>query len=660
MAVFTGKLSDADKAELQAQAKRSRGNILKMTSLAASGHPGGAMSTLDMVLTVYKFANISKDNYTALDRDRIFISHGHTSGAQYTALSEKGFFDVDRVVSEFRLAGSIFEGHIERMVPGVEWTTGNLGQGISAACGAAHAGRITGNDYQIYVFMGDGEQQKGQLGEARRDAAKHGLKNITAFLDYNKLQISGDIKDVMPQGIKEGYLADGWDVIEIDGHDFDQIYDAIVQSHASDKPTLVLANTIMGKGVSFMENIAGYHGKPLTEDQLADALKELGEENNLEELKKLRSEFKYNADEHKIPAPKLNVKTGTPRTYAADEKTDNRSAFGNALTDIVLECNKDADATKIAVFDCDLAGSVKTDGVLKNSPENFIQTGIQEHHTCVAAGAASVNGVVSFFADFGVFGVDETYNQQRLNDINEANLKTCTTHVGLDVGEDGKTHQCIDYVGAARNIYGQKIICPADPNQTDRAVRYAAGEFGNYLVAMGRSKLTTITDEEGKPFFGDDYKFEYGKMDIVRDGDIAMVAYGPMVNKALEVRDILAEKGISIAVINAASPAHPNLEDMADFFEVGLVFTYEDHNINTGIASVMALELAKLGGYSMIVPFGPEKYGYSGKPDDILKLMEIDPASVADKIIKTIASLEVIEDEGDDDGCGCGSGCGCS
>lgn len=629
---FNGSLSEAEINELKVLATHCRGDILKMTTLAASGHPGGSMSSIDMYLTIYKYANIDKDNYKSPTRDRIFVSHGHTSPAVYSTLARNDFFPVQDSIAYFRLAGSIYEGHIERTVPGVEWSTGNLGQGISAACGAAVAGRIRGEEFNVYVFTGDGEMQKGQNSEARRFAAKYGYNNITVFVDYNKLQISGNISSVMPQNIRGEFEADGWHVIEIDGHSFAQIFNAAAAAKKIDKPVLVLANTIMSYGVSFMENIAGYHGKPLTDEQLNDALGELGIENDLEALKAKRAEFKYNSAEHFIVQEKATVFSGTPITYSADKKTDNRSAFGDALLDVV-KTTKENGGTPIAVFDCDLAGSVKTDGVEKHFPENFIQCGIQEHHTAVCAGAASANGVVSFFADFGVFGVDEVYNQQRLNDINGTNVKIVTTHVGLDVGEDGKTHQCLDYVGAMRNIFGFKVIVPGDPNQTDRAVRYAAATEGNFLIAMGRSKIPVITKADGTPAFAGDYVFEYGKAELITEGDIALVTYGAMLPRAVKVAKLAAEKGVKLAVINMSCPLEPDME-LLKKYSGKTIFVYEDHNANTGLGSVIGSKAVEEGTALKVKTFGVRSYAYSGNPDGVLKLLGLDEVSVLEEIIR--------------------------
>lgn len=623
-----------DEKALAETARLCRGDILKMTTLAASGHPGGSMSSIDMYLTVYRFANITPENVKSDSRDRIFVSHGHTSPGVYSALARNGFFDIDKAVSEFRLAGSIYEGHIERMVNGVEWTTGNLGQGLSAACGAAMAGEIAGEEFNVFCFMGDGEQQKGQQSEARRFAAMHGLNNITAFIDYNKLQISGNIEEVMYQNIKDDYTADGWFVITVDGHDYEKLFTAIKYGQKMEQPVLILAETVMSKGVSFMENIHGYHGKPLTEEQLEKALGELGLENDIAKYKEMRKAFVFDPSHHELEIPEVKVSYDKDKEYGLDVKTDCRSAFGDAIYDIVKGSQAEG-MTPVAVFDCDLASSVKTDKVEKEFPDNFVQTGIQEHHACSAAGAASVNGVLPFFADFGVFGVDEVYNQQRLNDINGASLKTVTTHIGIDVGEDGKTHQCIDYLGTLRNLFGFRVIIPADPNQTYKAVCFAAENPGNFLVGMGRSKLAVVANGD-KPFFGKDYTFEYGQVDVLRDGDFAIATYGSMTARALKVAGILEKQGIKAAVLNCSCPLHPDMEVFEKYTDKP-VFVYEDHNEFTGLAATLANKFSEDGEPVRLVRFGVRGYAFSGTPDDIFKLLGLDPETVAESIKAELA-----------------------
>lgn len=636
---FSNKIAELDYSKLQQDAVLCRGDILTMTTLAASGHPGGSMSTIDALLTVYNVANISKNNLNDLNRDRIFISHGHISPAVYSCLARKGILPQDEYIAYFRKAGSMYEGHIERSIPGVEWTTGNLGQGLSAACGAAVAGRVCGNEFDVYVFMGDGEHEKGQITEARRFAAKYNLSNITVIVDYNTLQISGDISKVMPSmNIAASYKSDGWEVIQIDGHNFKDIAAALLKAKSCSKPVCIIAETAMGSGVSFMEHKAGFHGAPLSEEQYYEAMKELKLEPALEKYKEMRKGFMWAAPHIKAENPKININQGERIIYQPDVKTDNRSAFGAALLDLV-KLNKQAGNTDVVVFDCDLAGSVKTNGVEKNFPENFFQCGISEHHTAVCAGAASVNGVVSFFADFGMFGVDEVYNQQRLNEINSANLKVVTTHVGIDVGEDGKTHMCIDYIGLLRNIFGFKVIAPADPNQVDAVIRYAAKESGNIHVAMGRSKIPVITKEDGSVFYDDKYTFNYGDIDIIRQGSKgAIIAYGSTLFRAVKVHEILKEKGYDFAVINAASPAYLTDDAFNKIAGYKKIFTYEDHISLTGLYSTIAnMALSK----KVMVDaayFGVNEFPMSGQSDEVYDMLGLSPEKVAENIIKEMGA----------------------
>jgi transketolase len=619
-------LTDKKIEELKSQSLLAKAAILKMTTLAASGHPGGSMSSLDFLLTLYDLANIDHNDPGKSDRDRIVISHGHVSPAVFSVLAINGFFPLETAISQFRLAGSIFEGHVEPQVPGVEWASGNLGQGLSAGCGFALACRLKNLKNNVFVLMGDGEQQKGQLSEARRFAVKYQLNNLIGFVDYNKLQISGKISSVMPQNIKENYLSDGWEVLEIDGHDFREIHHSILKAKSNDKPTLILAHTIMGKGVSFMENNEKYHGSALSEELLDKALREIGLPNDLEQMKKLRSEFE--PVNHKTEKPgKFQVEI--PEFQVYEKSTDCRSAWGESLA-YIAENNLHL---PIAVFDCDLMGSVKTNDFAKLRPQCFFQNGIMEHNAAVVSGAFSKEGFQTFFADFGVFGVDETYNQHRLNDINNTNLKVITTHVGLDVGEDGKTHQCLDYLGVMRNLYHFKVIIPADPNQTARIIEYISGVYGNFLVAMGRSKTELIRKRDGRLFYDQNYRFNYGKADLLREGDdAALFVMGTLTGRAVQAVDILHEKGFNIQLWHIASPLKIDEDILRKAASTGTVFSYEDHNVHTGLGNCLADRLMQLGLSPCFVKFGVEDYALSGRSEDIFRMCRLDCKSLIERI----------------------------
>ncbi len=625
-------LSSEEINNIKNVAIQARANILMMTSLSNSGHPGGSMSSIDLLLTLYKLINIDPKNPKEETRDMVVVSNGHISPAVYSTLGEYGFFNIDEAISQFRLTGSIYEGHIEPDVPGVELATGNLGQGLSAACGFALSARLKNIEKNIFVIMGDGEQQKGQISEARRFAVKFGFKNITVFIDYNQLQINGNINEVMPQNIKENFISDGWEVLSIDGHNIEEIQKAIFKANSIDVPVMILANTTMGKGISFMENKEKYHGSTLSEEQLEVALNELNVDNRLEEYKQLRKNFKPKPLSHK-PEYEVDIKAGSPIIY--EKKTDNRSAWGNAITDIAK--NNVGSKIPLAIFDCDLKGSVKLNDFHSEFPKNFFQSGIMEHNTATVAGTASRDGVQSYYADFGVFGADETYNQHRLNDINNTNLKIITTHVGLDVGEDGKTHQCIDYLGLMRNLYHFKTIVPSGPNQTDRVIRYISEKYGNFFVPMGRSKLNILKDSDGKIFFGDSYSFEYGKADLLREGDkAALFVMGTLCGRAVEVADKLSEEGIKIQVWNVSCPEDLDEEALKKASKTGMIFSYEDHNVHTGLGSCIANKLMEMQLFCKLYKFGVENYAMSGNSDDVFKKCNLDTDSIINRIKERI------------------------
>jgi len=631
------ELTDEQISWLRETARLARGDILKMTTLANSGHPGGSMSSIEIYLTVWSCANVDPSDPRHPGRDRIVVSHGHTSPGVYATLGRLGFVNLEEAIATFRLAGSMFEGHVEREVPGVEWSTGNLGQGLSAACGFALASKLWNHPFRVFALMSDGEQQKGQVSEARRFAKKYGLTNVTAVVDFNQIQISGHTYEVMPQDIRANWESDGWRVIEVDGHDPQALYQALREAVLDkDHLVMILARTVIGKGVSFMEDKPDYHGKPVSRDKLADALKELGLEDDLEHYEALRKELSARGlTKPELPQPTFRLDVGQPRTYSTDDRLDNRSAWGNALKDIAQQNCGHNERNPLAVFDCDLASSVKTDGFAGACPDSFFQGGIQEHNTAVIAGALSTQGVVTFWADFGVFGIDETYNQHRLNDINHTHLKLVTTHDGLDVGEDGKTHQCIDYVGVLRNLYGFRVIVPADPNQTDRAVRFVATQPGNFALAMGRSKLPVITDLNGNPFFAGDYRFEYGKADLVRPGNrAAILTMGSMVHRAVAAWEKLKQQGIDVAVWNVSCPLDIDPEALEQAARTGLIVTYEDHNVRSGLGCSVANALLERGLNARLVKLGIRSYGASGKPDALFTMHGLS----VDQLVETLRS----------------------
>lgn len=275
---MTTKLSTEKLAELAGRSRSVRRHIVSMVSAAKSGHPGGSLSAADILVTLY-FAEMKVDPHALADpdRDRFVLSKGHAAPVLYATLAERGYLPHSEL-SSLRRIDSRLQGHPDmKGIPGVEMSTGSLGQGLSAANGMALAARLDGRSYRVYALLGDGELEEGQVWEAAMFAAHYKLDNLTAFLDFNGLQIDGPISEVMsPLPIPEKWRAFGWNVIEIDGHDHSAIYEAIQEAKAvKGQPTMVVAKTVKGKGVRSMENLVDWHGKAPTAEECAKFLAEL-------------------------------------------------------------------------------------------------------------------------------------------------------------------------------------------------------------------------------------------------------------------------------------------------------------------------------------------------------------------------------------------------
>lgn len=265
------------KRNLEKIACQVRIGIIEGVHAAKSGHPGGSLSIAEILTYLYfKQMNIDPAAPKKADRDRFVLSKGHAAPALYSVLAQRGYFDPKEMLS-LRHIGSMLQGHPDmKHIPGVDMSSGSLGQGISAACGMALSAKHFGDDYKVYTILGDGEIEEGQVWEAAMFAGNKGLSNLTAFVDYNGLQIDGTVEEVnSPAPIDKKFEAFGWHTIIINGNDFDQIEAALNEAATIDKPVAIIAETVKGKGVSFMENQVGWHGSAPNDEQYEQAMAEL-------------------------------------------------------------------------------------------------------------------------------------------------------------------------------------------------------------------------------------------------------------------------------------------------------------------------------------------------------------------------------------------------
>lgn len=617
---------------LQTLSTACRRSIIEMVSNAQSGHPGGSLSVIDYLSLLYAFV-ISRSN------EPVVVSNGHVSPAVYAILGELGVVDKERAIKLFRKPSDVFEGHVNRRVRGVHYSTGPLGVGSSVASAFALGNHLKKSPESVYLLMGDGEQQEGQAYEMMNFASKYALSNLVLFIDYNKLQLSASLDAIMPTNIAGHYRAAGWEVIEVDGHDYQAMWNALSRAKAMQmvsgvdgtsgeggKPVCLIAHTIMGKGVSFMEAEAdagksSWHGnatnKELTEKALSELIvDEAGAKNIADFLGGFGGSLKekiFSYDFVKNGSAIEGFNAGTPKDYpVGKELFDCRGAYGNALTDLAgLNMN-------VIAMTADLAGSVKTDGVKKAFPERHIECGIAEQHMVSAAGGLSLRGFIPFCSTFGAFMTSRAKDQARVNDINETNAKMVSTHCGLSVGEDGPTHQAIDDIGSFMGFFNTSIFEPADANQCDRIIRRVASIYGNVYVRMGRSKLPILTAEDGSAFFGGAYEFKIGKADVLRSGkDITIVASGPMVTRALEVRDALAGTiDVEIVVVSSLKPF--DTETVAKSAKkTGAVLTIEDHEPHIGLGMLTTAALKEEDVNVPLSTMGVRGYQLSGTAEEL-------------------------------------------
>ena len=445
----------------------------------------------------------------------------------------------------------------------------------------------------------------------------------------------------MPMNIPEIFRAGGFEIIEADGHDFQSLWHALKKAHeVKGKPILIMGHTIMGKGVESMEpegkNFKStWHGQaPKPED----ADKELEKLTLSSEEKKLISDFlpliKWKPENKESPKnlTKLEINTGTPLLYEKEVVTDCRSAYGKALVDLA-KLNPE-----ILGLTADLRSSVKTDYLNDHFPDRHIECGIAEQHMVSAAGGLSLKGFIPFTSTFGAFLSSRAKDQARVNDINRTNVKMVATHCGLSVGEDGPTHQAIDDLTSFLGMFNTHVIEAIDPNHTDRVIRYIASHYGNFYIRMGRHKFPIITKQDGTPYYDQNYKYEYGKTDLIREGnDLTIAASGPMVYNALQALQQIKTNNpnISIELIAISSIKKFDQTILNSIKKTKKLLTIEDHNAISGLSS-------QISKFIIENDFKPEKfeslavkeYQLSGTSQELYKHVGLDIESIAKKSLE--------------------------
>ena len=639
--------------ELKEAANYMRGLNMVCLRAAGSGHAGGTMSMMDFTAALYlQAANLDPENPDWEDRDRIIWSTGHKAPNLYLGLGMAGYFEVEDVV-RLRKLYSPYQGHPHWVkLVGVEASTGSLGQGLSISIGIALAAKLSDKNFHVYSIHGDGEMQEGQIWEAAMEAGHFKLDNITAIIDMNRLQIDGWVKDVMDiEPLRDKLQAFKWNVIEIDGHDMLQIIEALdIARQYKGKPTAILANTIKGKGVSFMENVAGWHGKVPNHEQMLQALQELGLEGKIEVPRLLKKAELYQIEvEGKLDAkqPKFS------RDYWWNQQDNMKAEMDPTRWGLGRMLKDKGDDERVVCIGMDISGSITISHFLDEHPERnprFISVGIAEQSgTCVAAGLAK-EGKLPVLGTYGVFSSGRNLDQLRTTVCyGEFNVFVVGAHGGVSVGPDGATHQALEELFQLTGLPNMTVAVPCDVNETYRMSEYLLFEHkGPKFIRYAREATPVVTDENTP--------FEFGKATVIRfrgeadnfkdafewklaseyeseNEDITMIACGPMVPEAMRAAWILkSDFNLETRILNVHTVKPLDTEAIAKAAEeTSIIVTAEEHQAG-GFGNWIASTVMKAGLNNRVLfdMIGvKDRFGESGAPWELIKEFEVSGEHIA-------------------------------
>jgi len=648
--------------ELEDAARLMRGYDLVALNAAGSGHAGGTLSIMDITATLYlRVANHDPQNPDWADRDRVIWSTGHKAPSLYIGLAFAGFCPIEDVVL-LRKLGSPYQGHPHWLkLEGVEVSTGSLGQGLSIAVGIALAGKLNGKNYKTFCIMGDGEQQEGQVWEAAMAASHHGLDNLVAIVDCNRLQIDGPVAEVMNvEPLEDKYRSFGWDVHRIDGHNMQQVVEALeaAKEHQG-KPLVLLADTVKGKGVSFMENVAGWHGKTPSAEELKKGLEELGVAHRIpvEALLEKARNYQGAIDRklhHKMP--EFNHDYWWNRALNMKVKMEpTRKGFGQALAE-------HGGDERVVCLGLDISGSITISDFYAGKPERknrWLSMGIAEQSaTSVAAGLAR-EGKLPVFGTYATFAAARNLDQIRTSICyGEFNVMIAGAHGGVSVGPDGATHQALEDLFAMCGLPNMSVVVPCDSVETRKATSHLLLEHkGPKYLRFAREATPVVTDEKTPFVFGranvirlrkpgDSFLDAFETMLESKYGDegedLSIIACGPMVPEAMRAAWILKrEFGYETRVLNMHT-LKP-IDERAIIWaakQTGVILTAEEHQIGALAWRVSNVITSSPVLYGQPVVTGAigvkDRFGDSGAPWELIKEFEVSAEHIARKAVELV------------------------
>lgn len=641
--------------ELEEASQLMRGYNMVALCAAGSGHSGGTLSIMDITAALYlHVANHDPQDPFWDGRDRIIWSTGHKAPALYLGLGMAGYYDVREVV-KLRKLYSPFQGHPHWLkLPGVEASTGSLGQGLSIAVGIALAGKLDKKNYTVYALTGDGEHQEGQIWEAIMEAGHYKLDNLINILDKNRLQIDGWVEDVMDvDPIVDKYKSFRWNVIEIDGHDMKEIIKAFQEAKAyKGKPTVIVAHTTKGRGVDFMEDVAGWHGKAPVCEQRDVALEQMGLAGklDLEELANRAEGYQAEVDrELDAKQPKFSRDYFWNRGTSMKVKMDpTRKGFGRTLEEL-------GDDQRVVCLGADISGSITISNFYEKHPERkgrFFSMGIAEQSaTGVAAGLAK-EGKLPVFGTYGVFASGRNLDQLRTTVCyGNFNVFIAGAHGGVSVGPDGATHQALEELFQMCGLPNMRVEVPCDSVETRRACEHLLFHVhGPKYVRFAREATPVVTTPQTPYKWSEANVIRYrGEQDKFIDAfewllssayrsegeDLTIIACGPEVPEAMRAAYILkVDFGLESRVIDMHTVKPLDKEAVVRAaLETGLVVSAEEHQMGgfgNWISAAIARSKELYGKPILMGMIGvKDRFGESGEPWELIKEFEVSGEHIA-------------------------------
>ncbi|GAC1379116.1 MAG: transketolase [Ktedonobacteraceae bacterium] len=599
-------------------AQQLRVDSIRCTTEAGSGHPTSSMSAADLMsVLMSNYLHYDFDAPKNPNNDHLIFSKGHASPLLYSMYKAAGAV-TDEELLTLRKFGSRLEGHPTPVLPWVDVATGSLGQGLPIAVGVALAGKFLDKlPYHIWVLLGDSEMAEGSIWEAFDHASYNKLDNLVAILDCNRLGQRGQTDLGWNTSAYEARAKGfGWNAIVIDGHNYDEINQAFSQaSQSNGLPTLIIAKTMKGKGVSFLENKEGWHGKALSKEQAEQAIKELNpvRSKTFPVQKPDKGQLPQEADKKPVELPR----------YDGKEDVATRKAYGDALKALGA-ANPD-----VVGLDGEVSNSTYADEFAKAYPDRYFEMYIAEQQLVAAAVGMSVRHKIPFASTFAAF-FSRAYDFIRMAAISRANIRLVGSHAGVSIGEDGPSQMALEDLAMLRAVFGSTVLYPSDPNQTAQLVAQMANHDGIVYMRTTREKTPVL--------YSPDEEFSIGGSKVVRQSDkdrLTIVAAGITLHEALKAADQLQSQRVMVRVIDAYSVKPMDHETLlAAAQEAGNKFVVvEDHWPEGGLGdAVLEVFTQQDGPMPQVVKLAVNSMPGSGTPAELMEEAGISAHCIAEAV----------------------------